>query len=215
MKKLLLALFWCTVGAANAQTQPVNLSNNLERPTRGFSLEDEDLPARNHGTGLRMGSAWTLARASVMNQQLPKSFELGFFHQHPLSRAISVQGEALYYRDATNTARNTGLRLPVLLVVNPFYNVSVHLGPQLQVRTGGSVTRSVPLSAETVAPTLSLPAWLTGGVVVGSEARVGFMRIGVRCALPLAKLTDLAAAGRQVGRAWQIGQVQAYLGVGF
>lgn len=215
MKKLLIAFLVLTAVAASAQNQPVNLSNSPERRAHGFTEENEDLPARNHGMGVRLGSAWAVARSAVDRQRLPVTFEAGFFHQRALSRAVSVQGEALYYRDFTTTGRSSGLRLPALLVINPFYNVSLHAGPQLQWRAAGTAPRAASLTAETVVPVVAAAPRLTGGLVVGGEARAGFLRVGVRYALPFNDLLDLQAAGQQVGRAWHNGQVQAYLGVGF
>ncbi len=156
MKIRLFAFFLCSVGFANAQNQPVDLSNNPGRHAHGFSTENDDLPARNHGTGVRAGSSWSLTRTAAQNRQLPRSFEVGVFHQVPLSRIVSLQGEALYYRAATPAGSSSGLRLPALLVINPFYNVSVHIGPQLQLWTRGTAIDSneaveMPLS-ELVVP---------------------------------------------------------------
>ncbi len=213
MQKILLAFFVCISGVVSAHTPPVNLSNTPGRPSRGFTEENDDFPTRNHGTGLRVGTAWMLAQAAVRQKQMPRAFEIGVFHQRALSEAVSIQGEAVYYRDATATTHSSGFRLPALLVLNPFDNLNIHFGPQLQVRTGGTAPRA--LSAETEVPVAAATPRLTGGLVVGAEARAGILRIGVRYALPLGDLVDLKSAGQQVGSAWQSGQVQAYLGAGF
>ncbi len=220
MKKLLIAFcLLFSAGAATAQQQPTNLSNTPDRPTRGFTDENDELPARNHGTGLRAGANWSLLQTAVRDRKLPGAFEMGFFHQRALSRAVSVQGEALYYRENTTLGTSAGLRLPALFVVNPFYNVSLHAGPQLQVRTSGEAPRSISsaLGAEGTVPLAStgLAPRLTTALLVGGEARVGFLRVGLRYGVPLRDLTDLKATGQRVGSAWQAGQVQAYLGAGF
>ena len=213
VKNLLLALLVCTTSVATAQTYRANHAKAAARRSFVYTDGNEDLPARNHGTGVRVGSAWTLIRPAATNRQLPTTFEVGVFHQRAISRALSFQGELLYYRDATTTSHSSGMRLPALLVINPFYNVSIHLGPQLQVRTAGVAPRA--LSAETVVPEAAPAPRLSGGLVVGGEARAGFLRFGVRYALPFSNLVDLSAAGKQAGGAWQSGQVQAYLGAGF
>lgn len=222
MNKLLLALLVCTTTLASAKPsghrsrKSHKTSHKAHRPVQRISDDNEDLPSRNHGTGVRVGSMWALTQAAAKGRQLPASFEAGVFRQQPLNRALSVQGEVVYYRASTATGRSSGLRLPALLVINPFYNVSVHVGPQLQVRTGGVAEPMASLEADTNPVPAAAPApRITGGLVVGGEARAGFLRVGVRYGLPFGDLYDLKAAGQQVGSAWQAGQVQAYLGVGF
>lgn len=220
LKKLLLAtLFAATALTANAQTRPVNLSNVPGRSAHGFTEENENLPARNHGTGVRVGAAWTDARASALTtHRLPSSFEAGVFHQHALTRFASVQPELLYYRERTAAATRSGIRVPLLLVLNPFENVSIHLGPQVQFRTSSKANASLPaasgdLAAVEMAPTAT--SSLSVAFTAGAEARVGFMRVGVRYALPFGAFTDPGAAGKRAASAWNSGQVQAYLGAGF
>lgn len=216
MKKLLIALLVCSAGVASAQKRPTNLSNSPQRSARGFTDANEELPARNHGTGLHVGTVWGQARAAVRGEGGAVPFEIGAFHQLALSERVSVQGEALLYRDVTPLGRSSGLRLPALLVLNPFYNVSVHVGPQMQLRTGGTATPSATLTADdALAASRTSASRLTAALAVGGEARVGFMRVGLRYTAPFEDLYDLKAAGRQVGRSWQAGQVNVYLGAGF
>ena len=97
----------------------------------------------------------------------------------------------------------TGLRLPVLLVLNPWDNVSFHLGPQLRWQMASATT------AET---SLRTAARLTTEFVLGAEARVYRGRVGTRYGMPLGLLADLPAAGDRFGSAWRAGQLQVYLG---
>jgi hypothetical protein len=218
VKKLLLALLLSSPALTTyAQTQPVNLSNNPSRRPHGFTDENEELPDRNHGTGLRVGAIWADARNAASNRRTPGSFEFGAFHQRALSRVFSVQGEALYYREQAAGATNSGLRLPALLVINPFYNLSLHVGPQLQWRT--SAARAYPTTelagSGPVTTTAASTGRLSTALVVGAEARVGFMRVGLRYGLPFQQMADLPEAGNRFADAWHAGQVQAYLGAGF
>lgn len=207
---LLLTLLIGITLHGHAQTgRPVNLSNNPARPTRAFTPEEraEDLPARNHGTGLRLGVLWAAARTAVSGHRLPAVFEVGAFHQRAFGRVGSVQVEALFFRQSGDsaTAATTGLRLPVLLVINPFDNVSFHVGPQVSWAKG--------LGAPVEAGRRTSSA-LAAGIVAGAEARVERLRVGLRYGTALAALVHLSTAGQAVAAAWKAGQVQVYLGVG-
>ena len=217
MKKLLFVLLAYTAGISSVQAQSGNYGHRTSQAVHSYSADDDDLPARNHGTGVRLGTSWALARATAQGHSAPVAFEAGVFHQRALSRAVSVQGEALYYRAATAAGRTTGFRLPLLLVINPFYNVSIHAGPQLQVRTGGTSERLPSVTEAEVPAATPAPAGarLTGGLVIGGEARIGFLRVGLRYGMQFKALMDLPAAGQQVGSAWQNSLMQAYLGAGF
>ncbi len=212
MKKvLLLAAAFVAALPSLAQQAPVNLSNAPQRPARGFALTDEDAP-RNHGTGLRVGTNWANVRALANGQSVAAAFEIGVFHQRALTRGLSWQTEALLYRQTTSAERTSGLRLPVLLVFNPLYNISLHVGPQLQWRTASSPV-ATPEGSASVGTTPG--AALTMGLVGGGEARIGFLRVGLRYTAPLRELTDLPQLGDHAASAWRAGQVQVYLGAGF
>lgn len=220
LKKFLFAtLLAASALVVNAQTQPVNLSNVPGRSAHGFTDENEELLARNHGTGVHIGAAWTDARSSALTtHQMPGSFEVGVFHQHAFTRFASVQSELLYYRERTATTTRSGLRVPLLLVLNPFYNVSVHLGPQIQWRTATKSNGALlPATGDLANPELvhSSNARLSLAFTIGGEARVGFLRVGLRYAVPMSDLSDPSAVGKRAASAWQAGQVQAYLGAGF
>ncbi len=216
VKKLLLALLLSAPALTTyAQTQPTNLSNNPGRRSHGFTDDNEELPDRNHGTGLRVGAIWSDARAAASAQRLPGAFEIGAFHQRALSRVFSVQGEALYYRDNVAGVTSKGLRLPALLVINPFYNLSIHVGPQVQWRASSERNAYATTELAQVSAVPASTARLSTSLVVGAEARVGFMRVGLRYGLPFREMADLPVAGNRFGDAWRAGQVQAYLGAGF
>lgn len=215
LKNLLLLTALLAVGqAASAQSLPTNLSNSPQRAAHEFTLQNEELPARNHGSGVRLGTALNQMRGAFNGQGAPKSFELGVFHQRALTRALSWQVEGLYYQQAGGRTRTSGLRLPLLVVVNPFYNLSVQAGPQLQLRTGAPQLTASPEG--TAAPAMG-PAGsaLSVGMVAGAEARVGFLRVGLRYAFPLGHLSNLPELGQEAGTAWNAGQMQLSLGVGF
>ena len=226
MKKLLFIFLVSLTGTASAQIRRGH--HNTSAPKRphvyatASANDDTDLPDRNHGTGLRLGTTWASVKAGARGEAPPATFEGGVFHQRALSPRLSVQGEALYYRDVTTFGTDrrisSGFRLPALFVINPFYNVSFHVGPQLQWRTGGSAwqTAPAPTAGEAPgAPTVMLAPRLTGSAVVGAEARLSFLRFGLRYSLPFNELMDLPAAGRHFSNAWSNGQMQAYLGAGF
>jgi hypothetical protein len=221
MKKSLIYLVICLlcielVPAQSFAKERGQTGRHRQTPTRHQS-DSEELPDRNHGTGVRFGTAWANAQSAFRGNGFPRAFEFGAFHQHALSSKLSVQIEGLFYHAAPATGgASSGFRLPALLVFNPFYNVSLHLGPQLQWRTSGTEMRIATSADDATEP---LPAQsaarATTAVVVGGEARVGFVRIGLRYGLPIGELYDLGAAGRQVGQAWQAGQVQTYIGASF
>ncbi len=203
---------------ADEHPQPVNLSNTPGRAAHGFTDANETLPDRNHGTGVRLGVILAAAREAMRHGRVPAVFEAGIFHQHALGHVGSVQAELLFFRERTvssSTGTPTapgfrtvkGLRIPLLLVINPFYNVSIHLGPQLQWQWNAPVPDDRGRAERS-------GARLTAGVVVGGEARVGCGRVGLRYGLPMAALSDLADAGARAGAAWKSGQVQVYLGAG-
>ena len=208
---LLTLLIGLTLRGHAQQSAGAKLSNNPTRSSRRLAAteqEDDDLPARNHGTGIRAGVVWAAARAAVGAHRLPALFEAGAFHQRAFGRAGSVQIEALFFRQRrdSSVAAASGIRLPVLLVFNPFYNISLHCGPQLQWAWG----QLAPTEAGARATSA-----VTAGIVVGGEARVELLRVGLRYGAPMAALTDLKAAGNAAGAAWKGGQVQVYLGMGF
>ena len=185
-------------GRAQARRAGPHTGSRALRP--GGTGGDEFV--RNYGTGLRLGSELAALRSGRMFSTL----EVGAYHQHALGAVGSVQVEAVYFRQpATATeAAARGLRLPVLLVLNPFDNVGLHLGPQL---------RWQPTAARPVEGGIRPPTALTAEFVFGAEARVNRGRVGARYGFPLALLTDLPAVGDRFGGAWQAGQLQVYLGV--
>lgn len=185
--------------------QPVDLSNVPGRAAHGFTNANEDNPARNFGTGFRVSMEWADVRTAVQTRTLPVSaFAVGVFHQYALGRVGSVQGEASYFQ--RRGAR--GIQLPVLLVINVLDNISVQVGPQAEwhwptgvpIDAGYQVIATDPLSA---------------ALVLGGEARVECLRVGIRSTLPMGALADLPAAGQQLADAWQSAQVQVSLGIGF
>ena len=203
---LALLLMWTVRG--HAQSRPTTYrysSPSAHRNSHGLrpgATDDEGREfVRNHGTGLRLGSEL----ASLRTARFTSALEMGGYHQRRLGEVGSVQVEALYFRQpATATALSTrGLRLPVLLVLNPWDNVSFHLGPQLRWQMASATT------AET---SLRTAARLTTEFVFGAEARVYRGRVGTRYGMPLGLLADLPAAGDRFGSAWRAGQLQVYLG---
>ncbi len=174
-------------------------SHRSPRPAHLAPATDDFV--RNHGTGLHFGSELAAARSGGLFSAL----EVGGYHQHRLGEVGSVQIEALYFRQpATATAAAaSGLRLPLLLVLNPFDNVSLHVGPQLRWQPtvadapeGAAGAAVQPLSTE---------------LVVGAEARVERFRVGTRYCAPGALLADLPAFGDRFGAAWKGGNLQVYL----
>lgn len=199
---LLLGSTTFTHGQAPA---PVNLSNSLSRPAHGFPEDNAEEPARNFGTGVRVGGTWI----DVSRGRMPANLEIAGFYQKALSRTFSVQGEVAYYRQRTTTAATTGgLRLPALLVTNLFTNVSIHLGPQLQWQPA---TATTPDAFRAEVPQRPTPH-LSVAVVAGVEARVSCARIGIRYQADPASLTTPAVAGQRVAHAWNAGLIQAYVG---
>lgn len=161
---------------------------------------------RNHGTGVRFGTELAAAR----NGGLMTNIEAGLYHQHRLGGVGSVQVEALYFclsAPATATAQATaasGLRLPVMLVLNPLDNISLHFGPQLRWQ---SVAPRATEAGLQKAPSLMAE------LVMGAEARLGRGRVGVRYAMPATLLADLPATGDRIGAAWKTGRLQVYAGI--
>lgn len=210
---LLLALLLGFAVSGHAQVRRhARPSSAPRRATPGFADGPAD-GTHNHGTGAHLGVTWNAARTAARAGRLPPAFELGVFHQRALGRIGSVQGEANFYRQPTVAAAPAalGLRLPVLLVINPFDNVSFHVGPQLQWQwRGSSVAAPAPLPDGAVAPAA---ARLTGSMVIGGEARIRFLRLGLRYAAPLRDLYDLAAIGQRAADDWKAGQVQVYVAV--
>lgn len=209
---LLLVILLGSTTFAHAQSEPVNLSNSPQRRAHAYVDPNEDAPDRNHGTGVRLGVVWSQARTAVRAGRLPAVFEAGAFHQHALGRVGSVQAELLFFHQRADSAAPaaTGLRLPLLLVLNPFYNVSFHVGPQVQWQWNAA-----PATSEMASRAVTAPAPLSLSLVAGTEARVGAVRVGLRYGLPCAALSNLPDAGSRIGTAWKTGEVQAYLGIGF
>ncbi len=192
--------------SSDAQSnQPVNLSNVPGRAAHGFTVENEDNPTRNFGTGLRLSMEWADVRTAVQTRNLPApAFAVGVFHQYALGRVGSVQGEASYFQ--RRGAR--GLQVPVLMVINFLDNVSVQLGPQVQWNWPIGASSDAGRLIDNTRP-------LSAALVLGGEARVECLRVGIRSTLPMEMLGDLPAAGQQLADAWHRAQVQVSLGIGF
>ncbi len=202
---LALALMLGLAISGHAQTRR-GAARPHGRPPHRLAAANDDPLIRNHGTGVRVG----LNLSALRGSRGAGIFEAGAFHQRALGHVGSVQGEVLFFRQrADSAATATGLRLPVLLVLNPFDNVSFHVGPEMQWQWNARA------ASTTDAPVARPTTVLAANFVAGGEARVGPMRVGVRYGVPIATLADLPALGRGAAQAWKTGQVQVYLGVGF
>jgi len=189
------------LGSASATQAQYTSWNGTKIRTSSVRQDDEDY-VRNHGTGVKLGAA----RAGFGT-----SFEVGGFHQHALGKVGSVQAELLYYRQRTATGTTGGLRLPALLVLNPLDNISLHFGPQLQWQPATATPVAGTDAAEAPKPT---PHFSTA-FVTGAEARVEFVRIGMRFAVPFDKFAEPVSVARHIADDWKTKQVQFYVGVGF
>ena len=157
--------------------------------------DDEDY-VRNYGTGVKLGAAWSGFR---------KGFEFGAFHQQRLGQVGSLQGEVLYYRQPTATGTVGGVRVPALLVLNPFDNGSIHFGPQFQWQP-----KSTPVADGSTALATTQ---ITTSMVMGAELRLYIARVGMRFALPFSAFTEPQNGAHQLADQWKTGQMQVYLGV--
>lgn len=203
---LLLLAFVGTASVAQAQVRhharsAANTSfwNGTAINTPSAAEQDDEDYVRNHGTGVKLGAAWAGFR---------KGFEFGAFHQARLGQVGSLQAEVLYYRQPTTTGTVGGLRVPALLVLNPFDNGSIHFGPQVQWQPRSAA------AAVSDKPTAIATSKITTSMVMGAELRFYCARVGMRFALPFAAFTEPAAAGQRLADQWKTGQMQVYVGVG-
>lgn len=191
---LLLFASLAASGAAHAQVRGT--------PAASDYSEGESTTSRNTGFGIKGGLSYSDLQGSgtsiFTNRDQLKTFHAGVYGQHGFTHFASLQVELLYSRkgfESTNAATTTTqqnrldyLALPVLFVGNLTETLSLHLGPQVAVLTGG---RSGDADLD-----VSQSGYhrFDFGAVAGAEARLGPARLGVRYDLSLANLYKDGAA---------------------
>jgi hypothetical protein len=175
-------------GAAHAQVHG--------NPAASDYSEGQGTTSRNSGFGVKGGLSYSDLKGSgtsiFSSRDQLKTFHAGVYGQHGFTHFASLQVELLYSRkgfESTNAATNTTqqnrldyLALPVLFVGNITETLSLHLGPQVSVLTGGrSGDADLDVSQS------GYHRFDFGGVA-GAEARLGPARLGVRYDLSFANL---------------------------
>jgi hypothetical protein len=175
-------------GAAHAQVRG--------NPAASDYSEGQGTTSRNSGFGVKGGLSYSDLKGSgtsiFSSRDQLKTFHAGVYGQHGFTHFASLQVELLYSRkgfESTNAATNTTqqnrldyLALPVLFVGNITETLSLHLGPQVSVLTGGrSGDADLDVSQS------GYHRFDFGGVA-GAEARLGPARLGVRYDLSFANL---------------------------
>lgn len=165
-------------------------------PAASDYSEGQSTTSRNTGFGIKGGLSYSDLQGSgtsiFSSRDQLKTFHAGVYGQHGFTHFASLQVELLYSRkgfESTNAATNTTqqnrldyLALPVLFVGNITETLSLHLGPQVSVLTGGrSGDADLDVSQS------GYHRFDFGGVA-GAEARLGPARLGVRYDLSFANL---------------------------
>ncbi|WP_439881122.1 porin family protein [Pontibacter sp. MBLB2868] len=139
------------------------------------------------------------------------SFHAGVFAQIGLNNYLAVRPEILYsrkgYEHADSVFRFDYLEVPILAVLNLTKNVSVHLGPQVNVM----------VSAQEEGTEVALKDYNTFdyGAAAGLEVRVYRFIAGARYSLSFEKLLKVDNTGQRADLDIHPKVLQAYLAIGF
>ena len=214
MKKLVLLALLALATTAYAQDR----TTGLESRNTGFGIKG----------GFNLSDLLGSGTDVFANKDLLGTFHAGVYAQHGFTNFFSIQGELLYSRKgfradsmgmkSHQSTRLDYIELPVLLVGNITETLSLHLGPQVSVLTGGrngGYTLNLDQSGY---------RRFDFGGILGAQARLGYARVGIRYDLSFAKLYKDGAHLTYNGQPLKAlvtdenirNQVlQVYLGIGF
>lgn len=227
MKRLFYAALLLVAAPLAAWAQP-NLSNNPQAAPRFRSNG-----AENSGFGVKGGVNFNSIQGDGLSKMYSGSvdgltqYHVGAYAQIGISNRLSVQPELLYMRkgfkatemlpDGTSSSKATTrlsyLSVPVILAINVFDNVAIHLGPQV------SYLLNVHDSSKKVDSEAYNYNSLDVGAVGGLEAKIEFLRIGARYDYSLTDLREgkdfqIANVTRKAEADIRNGSIQVYVGVG-